>query len=214
MLTRYLVSSSPLTTDASPTTQPPSDDTLRTTPIPEASNPANAPEVSYDSPVNNRQISANQVEAIAEDTQLQDLAKRDSVCKWDYVNDVNTRRVPGLLMKAECRTLNQPPTEKETRECQAVLFHVAVKKMDESGRWVDHLESLPVACVLANRAFDTQPARCPTEGEEDYGADVTVAPCDSTHERDPSEGQGDVSTPPSDSASARDQTENEGEYEN
>src|SRR6218665_3398843 len=208
MLTRYLVSSSPLTTDASPTTQPPSDDTLRTTPIPEATNPANAPEVSYDSSVNNRQIFANQVEAIAADTQLQ------NVCKWDYVYDLNSRRVPELLMKAECRALNQPPTENETRECQAVLFHVPVKKMVESGRWVDHLESLPVACVLANRAFDTQPARCPTEGEEDYDADVTVAPCDSTQERDPSEGQGDVSTPPSDSASARDQTENEGEYEN
>jgi len=194
-------------------TQPPSDDALQMTQIPAASSAATTPEVSHDSPVDDRCISAKLVEAIAGDTHLQNLAKRDSVCKWEYVYDVNPRRVPEILMKAECQTPNLPPTENDKRECQAVLFHVAVKKMDESGQWVDHLESLPVACTLANRAFDSRPARCPMEGEGDYGLyaeDVTGTPCQSTPER--SERQGDVSTTIPDSNPSLDQNKNEDEY--
>ena len=182
----------------------------------QASNAANTPEVSFDSSFDDRSISAKLVEKIAGDTQLQNLAKRDSVCKWEYIYDVNPRRIPEILMKAECQTPNLPPTENERRECQAVLFHVAVKKMDASGQWVDHHESLPVACVLANRASDSRPARCPTEGEEDYGhydADVSGTPCESAPGRNSSGGQGRISTTLPDSAPARGQTENEDEYD-
>ena len=195
--------------------QPPSDDALQTTQIPEASNTVNIPEVSYTSPVDDRCISAKLVEAIEGNTQLQNLAKRDSVCKWKYVYDVNPKRVPELLMKAECQTSNLPMPENETSECQTVLFYVAVKKMDESEHWVDHFESLPVACVLANRASDSRTVFGVTEGEEHSGpfdADVTETPYESTPDQDSSEDQGYVSITLPDSNESKNQTANEEDY--
>lgn len=112
-------------------------------------------ELSYDSPreehANNndkRCISAKLVEQIQKNAEMNHLATNASICRWTYTYDVNSRRVPELLVKAVCSP--KPESFPASERCEPVSYPIPVRKMDANGNWVSCTESLVVGCVLAS----------------------------------------------------------------